>query len=922
VAGGLCALVGLLLVVVGVPVALWSVIGWPLPRAVPSPSELRDALAGSTIPDAFFPKALAGIAWLVWAQFLAALAAEAAAAVRGTMPIRILAAGWGVQATAARLVATILLLLPSSALVRPVAASTLPLHPAAVVAAAPATTSTLPQADPATGAGPSRPADEPPATTRTYQVEAGDTLWGIAGGQLRDPYRWPELFDLNRGSPLPDPPGGRFLNPNRIYPGQRLRLPADASGPPATPRPTPPPAPDQPSPVPPGHQPLASPGTTATTPPTSTTAAPTSTPAPTTTAPQPPATTLGGHPTAAPVPTSVLAVGALLAAGVLAVLGRLRRRQQRHRQPGRRITLPTGPAADTERQLRAAAEPEAAHYLDLALRAMAAAVHHAGLPAPAVDAVELGPTELVLLLAEPAPAAPPPFAPADDGRRWVVPRDHPPHRLEALAGDALAPLPGLVTLGTSATGQLLLNLERPGLTALAGSMDATRPLLDAMAVELATAAATAGPAEVLLVGFGAELGKLERVRRAERLDDVLPDLERQAHEAINLVDQLGCGSALGGRVAGADGLAPTVVLAAQTPAPAALDRLAALTSNPDAATVAAVVAGDVPQARLRLEVGTELARVPDLGLVVHPQRLTAEEYGAIGELLRDASSLDGVEPDAPPYGQLQQLPPTDPADPANPPAVEVCVLGRVELRGVPRIERAKSVELVAYLALHPQGVDSDRLWEALWPGKPFTRGTLHTTAAVARSGLGRAGDGSRYLPDGRDGLYRLSPAVGLDWAHFQVLARRADDPGALRQALELVRGVPLEPPTSRGYDWAVAHRTEMETVVAETAERLGELCLDAGDPKRATWAARRGLDASPYDERLYRLLMRAAHADGNPAGVETVWHELLTVLGADLDYVDQDVHPDTLALYADLRGRAHARPGRPTQPRRSLVELN
>jgi hypothetical protein len=95
VARGLCALAGLLLVVVGLPVVLWEIIGWPLPHALPSLSELGDALTRPTIPDEVFPKALAVLAWVVWAQFVSAVVAEAAAAMRGTMPARIFAAGWG-----------------------------------------------------------------------------------------------------------------------------------------------------------------------------------------------------------------------------------------------------------------------------------------------------------------------------------------------------------------------------------------------------------------------------------------------------------------------------------------------------------------------------------------------------------------------------------------------------------------------------------------------------------------------------------------------------------------------------------------------------------------------------------------------------------------------------------------------------------
>jgi hypothetical protein len=115
---------------------------------------------------------------------------------------------------------------------------------------------------------------------------------------------------------------------------------------------------------------------------------------------------------------------------------------------------------------------------------MTAGTRHSGLPPPAVDAVLLEPTSLEIILREPTPAPPPPFTLAADGRRWILPRDMPADRLEKGAGDSTASLPGLVTLGLTPTGQLLINLEAPGLTALASPSTATRPLLDAMAVEL------------------------------------------------------------------------------------------------------------------------------------------------------------------------------------------------------------------------------------------------------------------------------------------------------------------------------------------------------------------------------------------------------------------------------------------------------
>jgi DNA-binding SARP family transcriptional activator len=255
------------------------------------------------------------------------------------------------------------------------------------------------------------------------------------------------------------------------------------------------------------------------------------------------------------------------------------------------------------------------------------------------------------------------------------------------------------------------------------------------------------------------------------------------------------------------------------------------------------------------------------------------------------------------------------------PEVVVRVLGPVDVKGAVRpFRRAWCLELVTYLALHPAGVTADAWTTALWPERIPPDATRFSTVSEARRALGCASDGSDHLARGV-GQLRMNSSVTTDWAKFRSLAA-TQGPGAgaaWRAALGLVRGPLLA--GLRSADWSVLEglQSEMERAIVQLAVDLAEHCLTRDDGQGAEHALRRGLLASPYDERLYRLLFQAADRQGNPAGVESAMADLVRLVsgqaleqqqaqcGGPVDLAAW-VHPDTVDIYRSLSRRVWAHP--------------
>ncbi|ETK33423.1 bacterial transcriptional activator domain-containing protein, partial [Microbispora sp. ATCC PTA-5024] len=563
-----------------------------------------------------------------------------------------------------------------------------------------------------------------------------------------------------------------------------------------------------------------------------------------------------------------LGAATLAAAGLLALLGRRRREQLWRRAFGRRIVRPRGDAADAEVAIRLGADAPGSRMLDLGLRLLGRLVAERGGRPPTLYAVHLSSRGLDLWIHPADQDAPEPWEAHDGGQVWRLPA-HEGRRIDEheLAG-APAPYPGLVSLGTGEGGRVLVDLEAArGVVAMTGAD--TVAALSALAVELATNR-WSDHMRITLVGFGEELALLapERIRTAGSLAEALPEFEERARHD---------GDVLTGRVRGrvADpAYTPHYLLSAIRPDEEEARRLALLGKGGRTAA-GFVVAGDLPHATWRWHIGEDgRARVDALGFDVRANLLPRRHYDAVVRLFRTAGETGG-EPLTPPVERLSD----------EPPSIEVRILGPIEISPVNPLEEGRAAlahELVVYLATHPAGVHPAVLAGVLWP-RGVQAAVRDATVARVAEWLGTDSEGRPHLFLDGSGRLRLGPEIRTDWRLFQELVRRAGEqadarrPGEvegrlLEQALGLVRGPLLNGRPANRYAWLAADPLEYDVTawVADAAQALCEIRLAHGDADAAVAAARAGLLLAADDEGLWRDLLRAAHATGDPARLRAV----------------------------------------------------
>ncbi len=763
--------------------------------------------------------------------------------------------------------------------------------------------------------------------SETVVVEPGDTLSEIAEQELGDGTRYPEIFEASRATEQPD--GARLEDPDLIRPGWELTIPQrdepvqshddeTTDGPPPTAEP---PFAEQPEAEVPAPQAE----------PTQPAAEPTTPVAD------------GDDPAAEGAPAWLLpgvAGGGLLAGAVLLAVRAHRRTQLRYRRPGQ--TLAPNPPELLKIDKTAAAHGDRSAYdiegLDAALNNIATQSRDTDTPLPALTSVSLSRGVATLHFAERVELAAPWKR---EEQHWQVELG-----TVEVDDDVLSPYPMLVSVGRDDCGALwLVNLEPLGSIALTGDSDHALAFARHAAAELALNPWSV-LVQTDTFGIGDELGDLDTLRLrthdadAAGVGSVTAEIQaasrRQGDEpdpwqvviATN-VDLAGVIDEARARSAGRFGVA---VVTVDTAPP---EDAAVFEFTPAGRLTAPTIGIDVAAAGLTAEEATLCAAIVDVTRVTPTTdipnfaqaadgwRSVADQAGALrAEFTRPrlvgATGSTSLLPErtdayvgaaAATEEDINELAPRaiDEAaealgalDPTLDEDVAAWLandsqLPRLALLGPVRVtahgnlveqivkRRPYYAELLAFVALHPEGVMSRTIAEAFHIGQPRAR----TDIGHLREWLGK---------DPRTGEWHIPKQgdhPGAEWHGYQVddllvdvdlfrrlrargQARGADGIADLVQALHLVSGQPFDQLRDQGWSWLLDGDRLQDLIPCAIVDTAHIVVLDAlqrGDLSLALEAAEIACTAAPYDEVSRLDLAKVLEAAGHVGAAEEMLRE-------------------------------------------------
>lgn len=777
--------------------------------------------------------------------------------------------------------------------------------------------------------------DEDGGTAEEYVVEPGDTLSRIAEEKLGYSNRYPEIFKASQATVQPD--GGHLTDPNLIRPGWELTIPdpAPVRGDPGMP-PIEPPTDGEPPVDPPVKPPVARPTPEPTTVPT---AEPTPSPNATDPATTDDTDNAEKDSSPGWLLPGFTGAGAVLAGSLLLAIRAQRRTRQRHRRPGRTIAPPPRELRAVEKTATVvgAATAEMIDQLARLLSHLASATatlprvdavevdrrsatlhlnEPADLPEPWQKQPETPDTKwtapLDAQVGDEDQLAPYPMLASvgqdDAGHLWFLDLEH--LGSTTLTGDAghayalarhiaaeltLNPWAVLVEIDTIEVASELTTLDT--LRLHYHPADDTEFLIRLRKdVDVAQQAGFGEPEPFHALLLAGNTRTSDDVRQ---LVEILQHREQRTRPGL-------------------------AVLALDTPREPD-DVVAELT--PDGRLRVPHLGLDVAAAGLSASEATACAAIVDLtrnseivpvpvdeeatgwrALADHAGALRAEftlprPAGPTGDtsLLPDgaqryetvaATTADDVEGLAPLISE-QTRGMTEDADPnldadlthwhdPESPNPKLTLLGSVAaaVRGaVPAAvaeRKAYFVELLAFLALHPDGVTTGAVTDAFSISASrartdlgFIRSWLGTNPHTGRPHLPAANASRVYERTGVSGYQLDDVLVDLDL--FRRLRTRGEARGAdglsdLEAALRLASGLPFDHLREQGWSWLLDGERLHETAalaIVDTAHIVVVDALSKSDFARARAAAETACRAAPYDEVCRLDLAKVAEAEGH-----------------------------------------------------------
>jgi len=265
----------------------------------------------------------------------------------------------------------------------------------------------------------------------------------------------------------------------------------------------------------------------------------------------------------------------------------------------------------------------------------------------------------------------------------------------------------------------------------------------------------------------------------------------------------------------------------------------------------------------------------------------------------------------------------DTASTPRPRVVSVRVLGDpaiLDANGAPvRGLRAKSLELLVYLAVHRRGASLDDIMEAIWgDATPRRAGErLSTCVGNLRSVIRSVAlpttmtEDSERKANGRKrppiepvvntgSHYHLDPAVvQVDWwsvvDEYTKVASATEDPARLHHLQAAIAHIYGGLADNQDYEWIDTDREHARRRIIKIYAQAAALLADT-DPHQARVCSDLACDLDPLSDELARLAIHAAARVGDADAIR----QRLATLRLELDEAGIELDPDTEQLAVSL----------------------